>query len=671
MLTCCSGFPRVVEELKLIHVWTVFIRSIRAIKICGAQSPDDMDRAIDLLNPLLPAKNTKLPSSSPRGLQKRSRPKDIPSISTQSSQSLPIRSSEDKEALHTWKAYVGPEVSKLIQDLPVGDSCSVTLVRQKGSLGHFEPVIRFHSPSQKETARHIIRKKIRETCSKNNRPELPIQFSNGRIVLLVGGASQQTFQDDPSDDRGIPHERRYFQRPGMGISIGMTQCAHEFATLGGYILVGNTQLMLTVQHLERKARDCVPCYSTGILDNSLSSPAPADIDDLKQYFEEELSNVGITMETSESVADEVLITTLATTYPAEFALMNQLKGFLKHLCKPRKDYNFGNVVDHSNEIDYVRPDHVRGGCDNITRHRMDWAIYEVDKERMGKNKFAHPIGIVPSPRHIQNEITNPYGTGEACQEWREFRVGENVYYVGNRSGYREGTIDETYIVIKHEEEVSQEWFINPSTLVRDEGEVQGDSGAWVLGKEDNKLLGLIWGYCDQKIVFTPIREVFNEISRKRSGDYVQVAPLDPGSAIRPRICSSISGTKRNRYRPKKSLFSALLPIQPSIEIPTDSKSPTRPSTPDHALSRSPSPTPSLMSSSSSLSESPSPSIRPIKLRSSGPYDLSDPFEKLDLASRPRLMQANLLLDGIDYPAGAFSAEIDEYTRMVENRSTSA
>jgi hypothetical protein len=535
MLTCYSGFPRVVEELKLIHVWIVFIRSIRAIKICGAQSPDDMDRAFDLLNPLLPAENTKLPPSSPKGLRGRSRPRDIPSISTQSSQSLPIRSSEDKEALHTWKTYVGPEVSKLIQELPVGDSCSVTLVRQKGSLGYFEPVIRFHSPSQKSTARNIIRKKIREIYSKNNRPEIPIQFSNGRLVLLVGGASQPTFPDDPSDDRGIPHERRYFQRPGMGISIGMTQCAHESATSGGYILVGNTQLMLTVQHLERKARDCVACNSTGILLNSLSSPAPADIDDLKEYFEEKLNNVEITMETSESVADEVHIATLAETYPTEFALINQLKGFQKHLCKPRKDYNFGKVVDHSNEIDYVRPDHVRGGCDNITRHRMDWAIYEIEKERIGKNRFAHPVGIVPSPRDIQNEITNPYGMGEACQEWREFCVGENVYYVGNRSGYREGTIDETYTVIIHEGEVSQEWFIKPSTLVRDEEEVQGDSGAWVLGKEDNKLLGIIWGYSDQKIVFTPIGEVFNEISRKRPGDYVQVAPIDPGSPTRPKI----------------------------------------------------------------------------------------------------------------------------------------
>jgi hypothetical protein len=64
-------------------------------------------------------------------------------------------------------------------------------------------------------------------------------------------------------------------------------------------------------------------------------------------------------------------------------------------------------------------------------------------------------------------------------------------------------------------------------------------------------------------------------------------------------------------------------------------------------------------------------MRPITLCSSGPYDLLDPFGKLDLASRLRLMQADPLLDGIDYSGGALSAEIDEYMRMVGNRSTGA
>jgi hypothetical protein len=473
----------------------------------------------------------------------------------------------------------------------------VTLVRQKGSLGQFEPVIRFHSPSQKRAARDIIRKKIHEICSKNSRPEIPIQFSNGGVVLLVGGASTQTFPDDPPDEQAIPHERRYFERPGMGISIGMTQCAHEFASLGGYILVGNMQVMLTVQHLEQKARDCVPCHNRGNLDNSLSSPAPADIQDLREDFEESLKMLGYTMENSDSIADEISMATLAENFAEDFALVKQLKRFQEQLSKPLEHYTFGKVMDHSKENDYVHPRCLREGGDNILRHRMDWAIYEVDKGRLGKNKFVHPVGKVPSPKDIENEITNPYGTGEACTEWREFRPGEDVYYVGSQSGYREGIIAGTYGVIKRDGEVSQEWQLQFSTTI------------------------------------------------KRGG-------LDPGSTSSPKECCDISGTKRRRYRLKKCCIldeiKALPPLQLNIETIVNSDLPVTSPTFQGSPSRSPSPTPSLMSSVSSFSDSPSPSMQPLKFRSSAPYNLSDPFEKLDLVSHPYLMSDDLLLDGNDY-----------------------
>jgi hypothetical protein len=640
----------------LLHVWTVFIRSIRAIKICGARSPDDMERALKLLNPLLPANNEKTLPESRKSPRRRSRPKDLPSVSTH----LPLRPSEDKEAIYTWKTFVAPQVSDFIKDLPIGGSCSVTLVRQKGSLGKFEPVIRFHSPSQNRATRDIIRKKIREICSKNSRPEIPIQFSNGGVVLLVGGASTQTFPDDPPDNQDIPHERRYFKRPGMGISIGMTQCAHEFASLGGYILVGNTQVMLTVQHLEQKARDCVPCDSRGNLDNSLSSPAPADIQDLREDFEESLKVLGYTMENSDSTADEISVTTLAENFAEEIALVKQLKRFREHLSKPPEHYTFGKVMDHSKENDYVHPCLRREGGDNILRHRMDWAIYEVDKERLGKNKFVHPVGKLPSPRDIENEITNPYGTGEACTEWREFRLGEDVYYVGSQSSYREGIIARTYGVIERDGEVSQEWRLQFSTTIERE-DVEGDSGAWILGKSDNKLLGLLWGFSDGYILFTPIREVLYQIQQKWPRDYVQIAGLDPGSMCSPKPSCSISGTKRRPYRPRcfRSKTIAVPPLQLRIETPVNSDLSITPPTSEASLSRSPSPTPSLMSSVSSFSESPSPSMQPLKFRSSAPYNLSDPFEKLDLVSHPYLMSDNPLLDGNDYPVEILNRDITE------------
>jgi hypothetical protein len=596
-LMCSLGFQHVMKELDLIQVWAVFIRSSRAIKICGARSPDDLNWAVSLLNPLLPVRNKKSSLVPRSNLPRKYRPSEAPLLPTASTQVLPVNSTEDKEAIDTWRNWIAPELPEIMESLSIGDSCSVTLVRQKGNHDKFEPIIRFRSPKQTLTTRHVIRQKVREILVKHNRPEIPINFSNGRVVLLGGEQtpSSQDYTDDASADPRVAQERRYYARPGMGISIGMTQCEHETATSGGYILVDNKPLMLTVQHLERKARTCKKCPNVGNLDNSLSSPAPADRMELREQFEAELDDLDKDLEIADSVATQVALTAWAEEYPAYVILAKQLKTFQEQLSRPPDYYRLGKVVHHSDENDFVRPVHRQGG-EKIMRHRMDWALYEVNKDRLGKNKFSHPVGTEVCPKDIENEITNPHGTGEACQDWREFHRGEAVYYVGSHSGYREGVIDEIPELILHlpQKWVSDEWCIVPKTMVG-ENDVKGDSGAWILGKVDNCLLGLLWGYADGKILFTPIAEVFDHITQKLGPVNIQVAPLDPGTARRPQYPTATSRTKQKIARPlRKSLFPIkprdMLPIRPSIEIPLDSESSSGSSTP--YLSRPPSPTPS-------------------------------------------------------------------------------
>jgi hypothetical protein len=651
-LMCSLGFQHVMKELDLIQVWAVFIRSSRAIKICGARSPDDLNRAVALLNPLLPVKNTKSSLGPRSSLPGKYRPREVPLIPTSSTQVLPVNSTEDKEAIDTWRNWIAPELPEIMESLSIGDSCSVTLVRQKGNHDKFEPIIRFRSPKQTSTTRQVIRQKVREILVKNNRPEIPINFSNGRVVLLGGvqSPSSQDYTDDASADPQVAHERRYYARPGMGISIGMTQCEHETATLGGYILVDNKPLMLTVQHLERKARTCKECPNVGNLDNSLSSPAPADRMELREQFETDLDDLDRDFENTDSGDAQAAMAEWAEKYPEYATLAKQLRTFQEQLSKPPDHYKLGKVFDHSDESDFVRPIQRQGG-EKILRHRMDWALYDVNKERLGKNRFSHPVGTEVCPEHIENEITNPWGTGEPCEDRREFRRGEAVYYVGSHSGYREGIIDESYALICHPQGgVSQEWCIVPKTVV-DENEVQGDSGAWVLAKEDNFLLGLLWGYADGKILFTPIAEIFHHIINKRGPVDIQVAPLNPNNARRPHYSTEISRNKQKRARPlRRSFFPIkpkdMLPIRLSVEIPMDSESSFGSSTP--SISRPPSPTPSLTSSVSSISELSSPSIEPLKLPSWMTNDLVDPFGKLDLKAQYLTMPAFSLLNDNEY-----------------------
>jgi hypothetical protein len=649
-----------------------------AIQLCGARALE----AKTFFEALLLVKAVHVPTLSDKPLRKL--PLCKKSNTTNSIQLLPVHASEDKEAIGTWQNHIAPALTDILEDPSIGDTCSATLVRQKGTLGNFEPVIRIQSVFQFQIIRDTIRKRIGDICSKNHRPNIPVVFSKGRMVPLVKGPSSQKFPEDDPDDRDIPHELRYYAQPGMGVSIGMTQCGHTSATSGGYILVNNQTVMLTVQHLTQSVQECEHRCGAGNLDNSLSSPARSDIEDLKETLEGHLVKLTLMMQQSGSVQDRISVDDVSKQFSEILVQVKHIKNIQAHLAKPKDDYKFGKLIDQSAENDLVPPLRIRGGCDNIMRHKMDWAIYEINKEREGKNRFRHPVGmgVKVSMKDIENEITNKYGTGEVCESWREFEVGETVYYVGSCSGYREGIINGTYGDFKHLGGHSQEWFIMPSIPVESEEEVQGDSGAWIISKRDHKLVGLLWAYDDGNIIFTPISDIFDQIAKKRGGALVQVAPLDPSRARQSRNLTPISKNRGKKSSVKRSSNSTnikpLSHIDLDGEISIYPETPLGPLTPDHlatrsvsptpsltssgfstqdrSASRSSSPTPSLVSSVSSLSEPPSPSIR----SSNGHYTMPfDSFEKLDISFRSNIIPSGLVHDPGDYPTQIMSEDLVE------------
>ena len=674
------GLPSLVQNLKAIKVSAVFVRSIMAIQLCGARSLADMDRAKTLFEALLPAKAEYTPMPSDKPLRKLPFYKKFNTSNW--IQLLPVDASEDKEQIGTWQNYIAPALTDILENPTIKNNCSATLVRQKGSEGFFEPVIRIQSATQFQLLRETIRKRIDDICSKNHRPNIPVVFSNGRIVPLVKNPSQQDFPEDDPDDRDIPHELRYYERPGMGVFIGMTQCEHASATLGGYILVGNQTVMLTVQHLIQSVRECEHCCGAGSLDNSLSSPARSDVEGLKEALDRHLKKLELIIKESETVQNRIGVDSISNQFAEIVMHVNHIKKFQAHLSKPKDYYELGKVIEHSAENNLVSPLSNRGGCNTIKKHKMDWAIYEIKKEREGKNRFRHPVGkdVKVLMKDIDNEITNPYGTGKACEGWREFEVGEAVYYVGSCSGYREGVINPTFGRFEYSGEESQEWFIMPSIPVESEEEVQGDSGAWIISKQDHKLFGLLWAYAAGTIIFTPIREIFDQISREKGGASVQVAPLNPSRAPQQNVLISISRTRGKKPGLKRSFFppnirplsliklDGEIPVYPATPfVPlTPDRSATRPfsptpsltssesSTKDRSASRSSSPTPSLVSSVSSASEPPSPSIRP----SIGNYAMPlVSYEKLDLPFRSNIIPFSPVLDPSDYPTQIMSEDL--------------
>ncbi|KAF2183093.1 hypothetical protein K469DRAFT_213326 [Zopfia rhizophila CBS 207.26] len=650
-----NDLPSVIAQLQSIHISPIFNKARKSIKLRGPCSLDDMEKGKNLLEPLIQVvrrkafqkDETETPACK-RG-KKRFRHKKP---STGQPKIFAIDPAEDKEAIKTWRDFIRPQLREVVGDLPIGDSYTVTLVRQKGDHGVLIPVIRFQSSAGQATlTRNIIRSKINNLCQKNNRPEIQVQFSEGAMVRLVGGNSSQYINDDdPPSDARFPHQCRYFQKPGMGASIGMSKCSHISATLGGYILINGKHHMLTVDHFIWEARECPECGHE-VQPNSLNSPSPSDVGDMKGILDKTLEELELQIQHSMTEVD-IRLSEVPDLFTEELrGLLEQYTRFRQDLDKKHEQFELGKLVQRSGLDTFRAPTVSRDGGDTVISHRMDWAVFLVDEQRQGMNKYRHPIGSGPGLQDFKDEITNPEGAGAPCEGAREFRGTEIVHYIGNFSGYREGTINAEPVVVidEHGKRTSQEWAIVPSGSQIIEDDVRGDSGAWVLGS-DGKLLGLLWGYDNHLLLVTPIREVFADISRAMNDAIVDVAPLS-----KKLVSQGISwiSRKQSLMKTKRAFgFRNVIPRRPlsltneSTAIPKllsqvqEEKSSSgiesqASTTPESSSLRSPSPVPSLTSSVTSLPDVASPELRPLDSPPQvlGDRDLADLTGRL--AIKPR------------------------------------
>ncbi|KAL9082868.1 MAG: hypothetical protein Q9165_008753 [Trypethelium subeluteriae] len=567
--------PKIMGALRRLNVSAAFNRRKGAIILRGAQSSDDLTgaksfvalkRAKSLLQPLLVSTRSLLPSSmsstvdagprTHRCINRKFRPKKLRNNPTCSIEILPIDRSEDEDAVITWQEFIDPQLSDICRRARIKGSYTAALVRQKDAQNDATPVIRFQPVPQADVTRNIIRKSVKTICSENDRPELPIYFYNGTMKTLVGGS----FADDHPDELIIPHQSRYYQRPGMSTSIGTGHCEHFYATLGGYIQVGAQVFMLTARHFMDDAHGCRDCDGTKTHDDSVYSPSLFDVKELGQVFEEQIQAFDLQIEDSEAVPteDDVDLSALMQAVSRDqLILVNHYRRWREDLSRDRNDYKLGKLVESSAENAHAAPFYPRRNADNVKLHCMDWAIFEVDAERLGKNRFRYPRGIEPNCQHFDSEAGSVEGIGESCEASREFRPGEMVYYVGSNSGYREGTIhSEPILCVDRNGAKTHEWSIIPSGQDDVEvDDVQGDSGAWIVAKSDDHLLGLLWGFNGRLLFFTPIQEIFKHISSMMDGAHVKVAPLGSAPAV-PLLLQLVSGNKRHLRRRPRALANA-------------------------------------------------------------------------------------------------------------------
>jgi len=252
-------------------------------------------------------------------------------------------------------------------------------------------------------------------------------------------------------------------------------------------------------------------------------------------------------------------------------------------------------------------------------HRMDWSISTVHYDRAGENRHRHDFCSESGIADPRSENLHPLGAGILCQKTCDVEPDVLIHYVGQGSGRQSGQISAAPVLVNWNGVSTSEWaMVVPADQQRGGETYYGDSGAWVLRDSDNALVGLLWGWINGSLIFTPIKDVFADIRETLNATEVCLPkPLRPphprvvaGSAMATQICRI--------KEPRKPIGLPLLPLRPvsNIRLPrmeqvsvgsldsneTLAKKPG-PETleMDTDKDRTPSPVPSL---SSSLSSSP-------------------------------------------------------------------
>ncbi|KAF2789818.1 hypothetical protein K505DRAFT_89057 [Melanomma pulvis-pyrius CBS 109.77] len=411
---------------------------------------------------------------------------------------------ENADTLKLWDEQLLPKISGVIRAASVEGSYSVALVRQNGTNGP-QPIIRFRSSgNQGEISRQIIRESVQKICEDNHLPVLNVQFTEGSMVRLVGGSSTASILDDPSNDQKFPHERRPWEKPGMGASIGLAQCPHVSVTLGGYISVDGRTYMLSVDHFIAKSL----CNVT----TDLRSPAISDLISAKKKLKTTFKE--LQMKILRSAPDVVPLGKVEELlFPrAVDQELEQYKRIGRELDE-EDGFAFGELRTRCGGGKMpIRPSSNPRlpGC----LHRMDWSLSEITvKHRQGRNVHRYRHITKPGIDDLRNEILHPGGCGVPCTTTRDVAGGESAYYVGTTSGHRKGLINPALIQYGDEFGTSHEWsLVVPHCEVLRDVDFRGDSGAWILD-DDNKLLGLLWGWDNGSLIFTPIADVFADIKQ--------------------------------------------------------------------------------------------------------------------------------------------------------------
>ena len=517
---------------------------------------------------------------------------------------FPIRVKEHRLLVGLWFKCILPALPEILTPT-LGGTYSASLVLRGQVEIRALPCIQIESPHvPAPAAQKIIEDSLKDICDKERHQPIWILFAQGSVRDLKG--REEEGNDDAEEV--ADHQRRRFNlvrpysKPGMGASLGLLCSKKVVATLGGYVLIDGDKYMLTSSHFVDESQERA---NVDIKDDSdtLTSPSRYDLkqmeDALKQTKRDLNSAINSLAQKTygdrdipeENLSDQRVTPDLHEAKEKS----DDVTKLLDQVTRPPHEYIVGTFNMRSSETRTVSmPRHLADILrleNNMTKltHYMDWSLFKL-KSQTGENRHKYRSNEDAMADRYVEEENHAYQPGDICYETCDAESGIAIHYVGQGSDHRSGVVNIPMLVSRHSF-VTHEWAIMSS-----EGhqipytQVAGDSGAWVIGQNGNKLMGQVQAHSNGQVLFTPIDVIFVDLG-KRCGVEVSLPPCspDPGQFSNPSLardlCAIPDTPPVRPYRfllksselsapcPDKQLVGTALSTTGPLESPSETASP--------------------------------------------------------------------------------------------------
>ena len=464
---------------------------------------------------------------------------------------FPIRPKEHWRLVQIWYKSILPALPQILKPR-LGGNYAASLVRRGQIDLRATPCIQIESPCLPgSTAQRIIKDSVDEIFKKDDHEPIFMHFTEGSIKKLNGWAGEN------DDDRGESEDlqrlelnyNRPYSKPGMGASVGLL-CSKELsATLGGYVLIGGGKYLLTSEHFVSKSRepanrddnepDCV----------TLTSPSRWDLNKIENNLKQtrrdidgEINSLMRRTYGDKDIPENAFSDPKELTRELREAMRrnDDVRSLLEQVTKPAIEYAVGTVEKFSLGL---RTEIISRSMANdvglrndqlMVKHQMDWALFKTNSQtaQAGENRTKYRSNRDAMDDDYIDERNRASQPGDICHETCGAVAGYTVYYVGQGSKHRFGKVHmPTLQCIDSSETLA--WGISDS-----EGheipylDVAGDSGAWVIRQDGNKLMGQVHSHSQGRVLFTPIDVIFADLAAVCGTD-VSLPPRAPDAGQIP------------------------------------------------------------------------------------------------------------------------------------------